>query len=249
MNEKEIKEELPEGVVSLAEHKEKDDENKISVLAQYRYDILQSDTQARIAKYRLYEHFTAGRQWIRLPSRAAKGRTQRTINMCDPIVRKFASLLMGEVPQISVPRKSELAPIFDVSALPNAKPTEAKNRDDAMPEEFNRSEAIEKILRNQYFRKNKVQKEWKEGAYNGSKLGDTIFYVTIDPKTKNIRYENIFPGHVRIGFGSNDHRDVEYAIIDKVMSLTEIQRQYNIIAEAEQIDDTVWTSVIPRPNS
>lgn len=205
-----------------------------------KYELLETDTITRLEKYRVFDNFVSGRQWIRMEDRHLKGRSELTVNFCDPIVRKYSALLMGEPPRISVPRESELEPIFDVTNLPNAEVAEAKNLEDELPQEFNRSEAIEKILRRVYQRDNNVHREWKEGAYNGATYGDTIFYVYWSKEDKKIKYENLFPGHVRIGFGTNNPTDIEYAFIEKVTSISEIERKYGVMVAPEQLDETTW---------
>lgn len=202
--------------------------------AEKRYRYLDSDSSDRIAKYRTYDNFLDGQQWERIAETSESGEERVTHNYCEPLVRKYASLLMGEVPKLVVPRKSERRPIFDLSVL-EKKPKDSEYDVEA-PVEFDRSEAIEKILKKTLYEDNACEKEFYEGAYTGSGYGDTIFFAYWDKEKQAAKIENIFPATVRLSFATNNFRDIEYAFVEKLMSLDEILRKYNFIASADSIE-------------
>ena len=203
-----------------------------------KYEMLESDTNVRLDRYRLYKEFTEGNQWVRIPDTKEDGREKITHNLCDQTVRKYTALLMGEAPQIVVPRQSEIEPTFDLPAL--KKKPETSDDELAKFQEFDRSDAIEKILRKAFFIDNNGAKLMNDGAFNDAELGDAVMYVYWDKEKKQPKIENIFPGHARISFGTNDFQDIEYAFIDEVMSIEEIERKYNFIAGVDEIDFTTW---------
>lgn len=213
---------------------------------QQKYSVLESDTQDRLSRYRIYNSFVNGDQWIRVKSRAPQGRNQDTVNLCAPTVEKMSALLMAEIPRVTVPRESELSPLFDVKSLGEdvVKKLQQKqlenNLENGLPEEFNRSEVIEKILRRVMFEDNSFEIDLQAGADNGSEFGDTIYYIFWDKEEKKVVMENVFPGHVRLGFSSNDFKKIEFAFVEKVTSLTEIKRKYDFDATAEGLEDSTW---------
>lgn len=209
---------------------------------------LESDTRERINRYTTLYEFVKGNQWS--DDRKENGANLRTHNLLDPITRKYASLLMSEVPQVVVPRESEIKPIMDVNTL--LTPPQETEYDEKAPLEFDRSEAIEKILRECLHTHNKVKKEFQRGALNGSKLGDTVFFVYFDKKKGHPCIEEIFPGNVRLAFTSQDSRKIEGAIAYDIASLNSIERTYGWIASPEEAPETnVWnmTQFQTRPSA
>lgn len=203
-----------------------------------RYNELNSETATRLNRYREYQNFRQGEQWGRIKIKKEDDSEKLTHNLCDPVVRKYSSLLMGDVPKISVPRESEIKPKFDITVLDNP-PTQSEF-DVEVPVEFDRSEAIEKILRDCLFVKNRFRKALKEAALNGSELGDSMFFVYWDKKKKQPCIERLFPGHVRIAFASSDSDEIEYAFVEKIMSITKIQQKWNFAAAPEQPTADIW---------
>ena len=104
------------------------------------YHELDSETQDRITRYRLYNNFFSGLQWGR--KNRKEGRHKYTVNMCEPIVMKYSSLLVGDAPTISIPRTSDVDVQYDVTGF--------EGLEDQVPDfssDENRSEILEKILK------------------------------------------------------------------------------------------------------
>lgn len=210
------------------------EETTFSLLVNQKYTYLDSETSSLKESYNLYDNFLQGNQWVNIIVKQELGEERITHNFCEPVVRKYASLLMGEVPKVSIPRESERRPRFDVSALEN--PPQKDEYDIETPIEFDRSEAVEKIIRQNWFEINSVEKEFYEGAYIGSGYGDTVFFIYWDKKKAHPILENIFPGNCRLSFATNNFRDIEYAFVEKFMSLDEILERFNFVAQADQIE-------------
>lgn len=197
------------------------------------YHSLDKDTSRRLERYELYDRFFNGDQWYRI--RDFKGH-KYVSNLCHPTVLKYSALLMSEFPKIHAPRESETEIKYDAPYL-GKELTEGLST----PEEFNRSDAKEKILRKVLFEDNSEQ-VYKEGATAGSLYGDTIFY-TYWGKDKKVHIENIAPVYFRAKFKTNNYKDCEYAFVNKIMHLNEIKAKYDgfqAIPDGPDQYTTVW---------
>lgn len=203
-----------------------------------KYNECEDDTRRRIINYRTFDYFFKGKQWWRNKISRYEGH-QYTNNLCRPTNEKYAALLGGTPPEIHVPPEYEHRAEYDIYKVL------AGNYET----QFNRSEAIEKILRDNLNNKNSWGTTMYEGALGGSVYGDTVFYCPWDSKDKKIKIQNIFPGYVRLKFANTDYKEIECGFIIEVRSVESIEREFGVRVrgmEASNYRDSIWDDTMLR---
>lgn len=197
----------------------------------------ESDTQKRLSNYRTYDKFFKGEQWWRHGINNYKGH-KYTNNLCRPTNEKMAALLAGTPPEIHSPPDYENRAEYDIYKLINGD-YETK---------FNRSEAVEKVLRKVLYDENSWSRTMYQGALGGSVFGDTILYHYWDDKEKQIKIENIFPGYFRGMFKSNNYEELECAFYIEVISTASIEMKYGVRVKSDGVynRDSLWDDVMLR---
>tara|TARA_Y100000310_G_scaffold333231_1_gene410357 strand:+ start:676 stop:2706 length:2031 start_codon:yes stop_codon:yes gene_type:complete len=214
------------------------DESKGELAAQLMsmFRGLDGNTQIRLNAYKTYDRFFNGEQWFRYDQRhkRSRARHRETFNICRPTVEKFQALLMGTPPEKVIPRTEEN------EARTDAEPESDKE----FPQEFNRSELLEKTIRKVYFKDNTMKYDLKEGAKSGSLYGDTLFYHPWDEDRKTVVLESIFPGYFRFKFKSNRWQSIDYGFKASMESLSSIFDEYDFEAAGNMPGDinadTIW---------
>lgn len=226
----------------LERHKEafsKNPKNEDLLVAELNtaFHDLDGETEGRIQRYRLYNNFFHGNQWFRLNRKP--DRHKYTVNMCEPIVSKYASLLMGDAPTIIIPNESETDPINDVGGY--------QGFGEEVPDfeaELNRSDLLEKALHKIVYIDNPGEKIFYEGAKAGSLYGDTVLYADYDEKKNSFKLQNIFPGYVRAQFATDDYTETDYVILQHIVTKAYIWRKYGVEVSADESDDLAGTDLV-----
>ena len=201
-----------------------------------RNQSLDSEYSARISKYRTFNRFFHGDQWFRVDRDAS--RHKYTNNMCEPIVTKYASLLLGDAPGISVPRASETALEEDIAGFEGF----GEETPDFASDE-NRSEILEKILRRIIYTDNPGAKIFYEGSKAGSLYGDTVLYTDYDEKKDTFKIQNVFPGYVRAAWAQDDFNELDFVVIQHIVSVAQVHKKYGVMVDADdpaENTDLVW---------
>lgn len=229
-----LKERFPKAFVK---NPKKSDTNALLAALENMYHELDGETQARIQRYRDYNNFFNGVQWYR-QSRGASRHTD-TINYCEPIVVKYASLLVGDKPTIRVPLLSDVDPESDVAGFQGYGDKQPNFSEDA-----NRSEILNKVLNKIVYKDNPGEKILYEGAKGGSLYGDTVFYLDYDEKETTFKLQNIFPGYVRAAFSTDDYQEVDYVILQHIVTIDYVARKYNVEVMADSAQDYAGTTLV-----
>lgn len=201
------------------------------------YHELDGETQARIQRYRDYNNFFNGLQWYR--QKRGESRHSDTVNYCEPIVVKYASLLVGDKPTIRVPLLSDVDPESDVAGFEGFGERQPNFSSDA-----NRSEILNKVLNKIVFKDNPGEKIFYEGAKGGSLYGDTVFYLDFDEKETTFKLQNIFPGYVRAAFSTDDYQEVDYVILQHIVTVNYVSRKYNVEVTPDSAQDYAGTTLV-----
>jgi len=112
------------------------------------------------------------------------------------------------------------------------------------PGEFNRSEAIEKLLRRIVNNNDQAETDVLPAMETGLTYGDTILFHPYLENEKSFKIQNIFPGHVRTKFSSDNYDEVDYVIVVQVLSRRQIEYKYGVDVpptKSENVDTSaIW---------
>lgn len=193
------------------------------------FESLAGETAERYNRYTDYLNWFRGNH--ELFHQVKEGRPFYKTNLCSRTVRMLSNFTLSQMFDVHAKRTSEKG--FSKEEMPEYR------------EEINLSEEQEKAVRKVFEINQQGKKEFTSGMQGGLTLGDTVFYLYQDEE-KNPCLQNIFPGHIRAKFRSDNFDELEYFFVTKALSKSYAKKKYKAIfspLDTEVFDvSAIWDS-------
>ena len=190
---------------------------------------LNGETMERYNRYQYYLDWFRGNH--ELYQEVKEGRPNHKTNLCSRAVRMIANFTLSQMFEIHAKRETEVV----------GKPVEQTQ----FRQEINYSDEQEKAIRRIFKYRQQGKREFTSGMQSGLITGDTVIYIYKDENGKPI-IQNIFPGHVRAIFKSDNFDELEHLFIVRAKLPSVLAKKYKMPVSAintENFDvSSIWDS-------